>query len=47
MRVKFGLLEQTQGLHLRAKFHLNALHNAAGKHTQRSEKYNDCTLHQY
>ena len=25
MRVKFGVLEQTQGLHLHAKFHLNAL----------------------
>jgi len=23
MRVKFGVLEQTQGLHLHAKFHLN------------------------
>jgi len=23
MRVKFGVLEQTQGLHLPAKFHLN------------------------
>ena len=23
MRVKFGMLEQTQGLHLHAKFHLN------------------------
>ena len=23
MRVKFGALEQTQGLHLQAKFHLN------------------------
>jgi len=23
MRAKFGLLEQTQGLHLQAKFHLN------------------------
>ena len=23
MRVKFGVLEQTQGLHLQAKFHLN------------------------
>ena len=23
MKVKFGVLEQTQGLHLRAKFHLN------------------------
>ena len=25
MRAKFGVLEQTQGLHLRAKFHLNLL----------------------
>ena len=25
MRAKFGVLEQTQGLHLQAKFHLNAL----------------------
>ena len=24
MRAKFGVLEQTQGLHLQAKFHLNA-----------------------
>jgi len=23
MRAKFGVLEQTQGLHLQAKFHLN------------------------
>ena len=23
MRVKFGVLEQSQGLHLQAKFHLN------------------------
>ena len=23
MKVKFGVLEQTQGLHLHAKFHLN------------------------
>jgi len=23
MRAKFGMLEQTQGLHLQAKFHLN------------------------
>ena len=23
MRVKFGVLEQTQGLHVEAKFHLN------------------------
>ena len=23
MRVKFGVLEQTQGLHLQAKFHVN------------------------
>jgi len=25
MRAKFGVLEQTQGLHLQAKFHLNVL----------------------
>jgi len=27
MRAKFGVLEQTQGLHLQAKFHLNVLNN--------------------
>ena len=31
MRVKFGVLEQTQGLHLHAKFHLNVfILSAAG-----------------
>jgi len=25
MRAKFGVLEQTQGLHLQAKFHLNVI----------------------
>ena len=29
MRVKFGVLEQTQGLHLHAKFHLNAFTESA------------------
>jgi len=31
MRVKFGVLEQSQGLHLHAKFHLNVFNvSAAG-----------------
>ena len=29
MRAKFGVLEQTQGLHLQAKFHLNVFIVAA------------------
>jgi len=33
MRVKFGVLEQTQGLHLHAKFHVNQfIVSASGDH---------------